>query len=221
MTMTTQDSQSTTYDWLQNILKNSLTWIAGRILLWRDKRPYAIERWNEEKPKGYKRAYDKSEYDSWGEGIRINDKLEISGELVQQLLVAVESNPYPGKQMRVLQVAVEQVPDAGKSTWCLILADTDFGFPPNFANEKICFPAAVEIAIEELERLLYEQVREDNTLLAGEVPAVLSLPSRGVRYLAVKKELQRRGWVWSQRREEGKKVKIVTAPPEPSYRQEI
>jgi hypothetical protein len=106
MTMTTQNSQNTTYVWLQNILKNSLTWIAGRILLWRDKRPYAIECRDREKPKGYKRAYDKSEYDSWDERIKINDKTELYAELIKRFLVAVEDNPYPGKQLRVIQIAV-------------------------------------------------------------------------------------------------------------------
>lgn len=213
MTKITTNSRSTTYDWLLNILKNSLTLASGKIALWRSKRGYAIARREAERQRTITESYDKSEFDGWCERININDKFEVNTELVRRLLFAVESNPYPGKQARVQQVAVEQVPDASKSAWADILTDREFGFPVNFGNERIYFPNKIEATIEELEQLLHEQVREDRTILASEVTKVIGLANCSARYKVVKQELQTRGWCWRQRREQGKVVSIVVAPP--------
>jgi hypothetical protein len=206
MIKTKTNSQTTTYDWLLSILKNSLISAIGKIELWQDKRAYAVECRDKE------RGQDQAEYDGWSERINLNDDFVVNAESLRRLKVAVEGNPYPGRQIRVQQVAVEQVPETGKFRWRLIFEDTDFGFPVNFANQKICFPVLVELTVEDIEKVLFELVREDNTILASDVPEALNLKANGKAYREVKSKLEERGWSWRQRKEEGKVVKIVEAP---------
>jgi hypothetical protein len=206
MTKIKISSQVTTYDWLLSILKNSLILAVGKIEFWQSKRAYAVECRDEEKYK------DQVEYDSWSERIEINDNFEVSTELVKRLLIAVEGNPYPGRQMRVQQVAVEQVSGVRKFTWRLILEDSDFGFPPNFANEKVSFPALNIVAVEDIEAILYNLVREDNTILAVKVPEALNMGASSKGYREVKNILKTRGWRWEQKWESGKNVKVIIPP---------
>lgn len=186
-----------------------------KVNLWREKRPYAIERKQAERQVGFGAAYDKSEFDGWSERIRINDQFEVNTELLGRLIVKVEGNPYPGEQRRVLKLAIDLIPEGGKVGWRSIFQDKEFGFPPNFENERITFPAEVAVDVKEIERRLYEFVREDNTIVAAVVPVVLNLKAHSNAYRAVKSKLEERGWCWVQRREQGKKVKVVVAPPEP------
>jgi len=206
MTRTETSSQITTYDWLLNILKNSLISAAGKIELWQDKRAYAVECREEEKYK------DPAEYDSWSERVNLNDQFVVNAESLRRLKIAVEGNPYPGKQKRVQQVAVEQVPETGKLRWLLIFEDSDFGFPVNFANQKICFPVLIELTVEDIEEILYNLVREDNTILAVKVPEALNMGASSKGYREVKNILKTRGWRWEQKWESGKNVKVIIPP---------
>ena len=206
MTKTTSDNQITTYDWLLNILKNSLISVAVKIELWQEMRAFAVEVREREKLK------DRREYDGWSERINLNDNLVVNTETLRRLKIAVEGNPYPGRQMRVQQVAVEQIPEVGKFKWRLIFQDSDFGFPNNFGSEKICFPVMVELTVEDIEKVLFELVREDNTIVAAIVPAALSMKPTGKEYKEVKEILKSRGWVWSRQYEEGKRVRVIVAP---------
>jgi len=212
VTKTTPDSQSTTYDWLKNILANSWMFAQGKVHLWRDRRPFAIECRNAERKVVYNSSYDKNEYDGWHERVKLNDEFEVSTELLGRLIVQVESNPYPGEQKRVLKIAVDLIPEGGKFGWMAIFRDPDFDFPPNFENERITFPAEVSVDVKVIEQKLWELVREDDTIVASEIPSALNLEANSKPFRAIKSKLQERNWEWSRRIEEGKKVTIVTAP---------
>jgi hypothetical protein len=139
--------------------------------------------------------------------------------LVGDLIVSLEGNPFPGEQHTVLHVAVELFPEAkvmlspkvfisGKNLWVRV-------FEEGKVNhwEKVYFPVALwDVDIVEMEELLRERVREDNTIVAADVPVVLNLEGKSKAYRLVKSKLQERGWCWCSRREGGKKVKIVVAP---------
>ena len=206
MTKTTSDNQITTYDWLLNILKNSLISVAVKIELWQEMRAFAVEIREREKLK------DRSEYDGWSERINLNDALVVNTETLRRLKIAVEGNPYPGKQMRVQQVAVEQIPEVGKFKWRFIFQDSDFGFPNNFGNERVYFPVLVELTVEDIEKVLFELVREDNTIVATLAPVALNMKPTGKQFKEVKELLKNRGWVWSRQYEEGKRVRVIIAP---------
>lgn len=212
MTKTTPNSQSTTYDWLKSILQNSWMFAQEKVHLWRERRPYAIERREAEKPIAYGAAFDFSELDGWSDRIKINDQFEVNTELLGRLIVQVESNPYPGEQKRVLKMAVDLIPDGGKFGWQAIFRDRDFGFPPNFENERISFPAEVSLNVKDIERKLWELVRADNTIAADAVAPALGFKANSKAYRTIKSKLQERNWVWANRREEGKMTKIVIAP---------
>ena len=179
--------------------------MAVKIELWQEMRAFAVEVRERE-------IKDRSEYDGWSERISLNDRLVVNTESLRRLKIAVEGNPYPGKQMRVHQVAVEQIPEVGKFRWRLIFEDSDFDFPVNFGSERISFPVLIELTVEDIEKVLFELVREDNTVLASLVPVALSLKPTGKQYKEVKKILLSRGWVWSRQYEEGKRVRVVIAP---------
>ena len=212
MTKTIQNSQNTTYDWLKNILANSWTFAQERVHLWRDRRPFAIECRNAERQVAFGAAYDKSEYDGWCERIKLNDQYEVSTELLGRFIVKVEGNPYPGEQKRVLKIAVDLIPEGGKFGWQAIFQDPSFNFPPNFENERITFPAEISVDVKVIEQKLWELVREDNTIVASEIPSALNLAPTGKAYASVRTKLKERNWVWSRRRESGKNLWIVTAP---------
>ena len=213
MTKTTSNSQSITYDWLVNTLTNSWMFAQERVSLWRKKRAFAISQKEKEKSgKDKRKAYDKSEYDGWSERIRINDNYEVATELIGRLSEAVQSNPYPGERKRVLTIAVSLIPEGGKGGWRVILQDPDFNFPPNFANERITFPALVSVSVLDIEKKLWELVREDNTISASEVPRALNMGPNSKAYREVKTSLEQRDWRWGQRRIQGKMEKVVFAP---------
>jgi hypothetical protein len=211
VTKTTSNSQSTTFEWLLNILKNSKEFAQARVYLWRDLRSFAIKMKGLEAPYG-SQSYDKSEYDGWVERIRLNDQFEVNTELLGRLIIKVEDNPYPGEQKRVLKLAMDLIPEGGKGGWCAIFRDSDFDFPPNFENERISFPAEVSVDVKVIEGKLWELVREDNTIAADAVAPALGFKANSKAYRTIKSKLQERNWIWANRREEGKMTKIVIAP---------
>ena len=211
MTKTTPSSPNTTFDWLLNTLTNSLKSAKERVLFWRDRRSFATERREAEKPANGG-SYDRSEYDRWCEVIRINDQFEVSTELLGRLIVKVEGNPYPGERRSVLKLAVDLIPEGGKVGWRAIFQDPDFKFPRNFENERITFPAEVSVDVREIERRLLELAREDRTIAAAEVAPCLGMVANGKAFRVVKERLEERKWVWSKRREGGKLVRIVIPP---------
>jgi hypothetical protein len=183
-----------------------------RVSSWRKNRSFATERKEAERQLIFGGAYDRSEYDGWSERIRLNDQHEVNTELVGKLLEAVEDNPYPGQRRRVLTVAVDLIPEGGKVGWRLIFEDPGFDFPSNFANEKVTFPALVNISVIEIERKLWELVRKDYTIAASDVPAALNIEPRSNAYREIKKNLESRNWRWGQRRVDGKMEKVVFPP---------
>jgi hypothetical protein len=139
--------------------------------------------------------------------------------LVDDLIVSLEENPFPGEQLTVLYVAVKLFPDAkimlsprvfstGEGLWLRIFQEGRIDY-----REKIYFPVKVaEINVSEVEQLLWKMVRKDNTILASDIPAVVNLEGNSKAYRALKSKLQERNWVWTRRREDGRLITIVIAP---------
>jgi hypothetical protein len=163
--------------------------------------------------------HDLIDWDILNERIVYNDGLVVVESLVSNLIVVLESNPFPGEKKRVLEVAQELFPGArvvlypkvkleGEKLWLEV-----FELGGIEHRERLRFPVKEgEIDVAEAEKLLYERVREDNTILAVEVPKVLNVGAGSKVYREVKSKLQERGWTWKQRREYGKVVSIVAAP---------
>jgi hypothetical protein len=220
-----RNSASTTYDWLKNILNRSLELLTEASASWTLNREAALTLLSETKTEKYR---DYSEEDWQQYRIDRNDNLGTVFLLIQQLLGAVEQNPFPGEQMSLLVFASRALPNVrfrwegkgayakGKGAWRLIFCENEFfctcgrGWIGDF---RVCFPAVVgAIGLEEIERKLCELCREDGTVPAGVVPEVVGSGVNTVQYRSVKKVLQDRGWTWGQRRLGGKMEKVVFAP---------
>jgi hypothetical protein len=161
-------------------------------------------------------AYDKSEYDRIKSLIDFYDDKIVAFNLLLDLQFELESNPFPGRQVRLIQAAYELNPDLrlwhlwGYSAWKAILRE--FELPSGY---RIKFPVCADDAdIAEVELTLLQLVREDNTILAVDVPMALKLEVNSKAYRAVKKELEARGWVWKSKRIDGVKYKVVVPPKE-------
>lgn len=159
------------------------------------------------------------DWDIINERIVYNDGLVVVEALVGKLIVVLEDNPFPGEKKRVLDIAQELFPGArvvlypkvslsGEQLWLEIFELGDIEH-----RERLRFPVKdTERNIQEIEDTLYAQIREDNTMLASTVPVILKVKSTSREYANIRNQLQKRGWTWSQRRENGVKVKIVYAP---------
>jgi len=219
MTKTISNSRNFTLDSLLNTLKRFWDRLIPRNVRWREIRSESI---------AAQRVYKKNkkwdlgarrDWDIEHERITFSDGMVTVETLVGDLIIVLEENPFPGEQRTVLNVAVELFPDAkvmlepkvfssGAKLWVRIFEEGRVDY-----REKIYFPVKVgEIDIAETEELLWRMVREDNTILAADIPIALNLAPTGKAYTTIRAKLKERNWVWGARRESGKMVKIVTAP---------
>jgi hypothetical protein len=216
MTRRIASNRSSTLVSLLNTLTRYLDWLKARNEAWLRRRTETIALRRE-----YKRDRNphNRELDYLTERIAYNDGLVVVETLVSRLIVALEGNPFPGEKKRVLEIARELFPEAqvmlqpgvftnGEKLWSIVL---DIGEIDH--RERLRFPVKEdEVEVTEAERMLYESIRQDNTLLAMEVPKVLNLEANGKTYRSVKSKLEERGWRWVVRKERGKAVRVVIAP---------
>jgi hypothetical protein len=219
MTKITSNRAHFTLEFLLNTLRRFWVSLIPRNARWEEVRSEAIfeqRKYSKNKNRDREARYD---WDYIHDRITYNDGMVAVEALVDDLIVSLEENPFPGEQLTVLYVAVKLFPDAkimlsprvfstGEGLWLRIFQEGRIDY-----REKIYFPVKVrEIDISETEELLWKMVRADNTILAAEIPVALNLKPTGKEYASVRAQLKERNWVWSSRREEGKVVKIVIAP---------
>ena len=216
MTKTTSNNRNTTLALVLNTLARFLEWLKARNECWLLRRAETIELRRE-----YKRDRNPGnrESDYLTERVAYNDGLVVVETLVGRLIVTLEGNPFPGEKKRVLEIALELFPDAevmlqpkvftrGEKLWSAIFEIGEIDH-----RERLRFPVKnEEMEVAEIEKLLYENVREDRTILAAKVPSVLNLGANSKTYRSVKSKLEGRGWCWVVRKEYGKTVKVVLAP---------
>ena len=219
MIKTISNSRNSTLDSLLNTLRKFWGWLIPRNVRWREVRPEAIaEQRNYKKAKVWDREA-RRDWDIARERVTFNDGVVTVETLVGDLIFVLEENPFPGEQRTVLNIAVELFPDAkvmldpkvsisGEKLWVRIFDEGEVDY-----RERIYFPIKIkEIDIVETEDLLWEMVREDNTIVAADIPVALNLSGKSKAYRSVKSKLQERGWRWCSRKELGKVIKIVVAP---------
>jgi hypothetical protein len=219
MTKTISNSQNSTLGSLLNTLRRFWVSLIPRNARWKEVRSEAI---SEQRRYGKNKDRDREARQDWDmvrDFVTFNDGMGAVETLVGDLIVSLEENPFPGEQHTVLHVAVKLFPDAkvmlaprvfytGEGLWLRILQEGKVDY-----REKVYFPVKVtEIDVSEMEQLLWGMVREDNTIVAADIPVAVKLEGNSKAYRVLKGKLQERNWVWSSRREEGKVVKIVIAP---------
>lgn len=220
MTKKIQNKPTTTLSSLVNTLERFLSWLELRNESWLRNKEFAFETY-----KSYRKdkEWHAADADLWASAIAYNEAMLVVEELVSDLKFALERNPFPGEQKRLVAVALELFPPGtgvkfepgkrrelikGDKLWRKIfeIGEVDFA-------EKIYFPKADgDWDIVEVEEKLLLLVRKDNTILAAEIPKNLNMKPQSKVYAQVRATLRERGWEWGQRREEGKVVKIVIPP---------
>lgn len=220
MTKKTLSRPTTTLSLLVNTLERFLSWLEARNESWLRNKKFALATY-----KSYRKdkEWHAADADMWAVAIAYNEALLVVEDLVTDLKFALERNPFPGEQKRLVAVAVELFPPEtgvkfepgrrralikGDKLWRKI-----FKIGEVCITEKIYFPEADgELDIAEVEEKLMLLVREDNTILAAVVPVALGLTPTGKAYTRMRAILKRRGWQWKQRKKSGKVEKIVIAP---------
>ena len=219
MTKTTQIKPTTTLSSLVSTLERFLSWLEPRNESWLNNKKFAFETY-----KTYRKdkEWHAADADMWAVAIAYNEAMLLVEELVTDLKFALERNPYPGEQKRLVAVAVELFPDAGVKfepgrRRALVKGDKlwrkIFEIGEISLAEKIYFPEADgEWDIVEIEEKLLLLVRADNTILAAEIPESLRMKATGKVYSAVRATLKGKGWEWVRRREDGKLATVVFPP---------
>jgi hypothetical protein len=204
---------STTLTLLISIIQRSLNSHADTLKRFKQLRSHYIESIEQEKPVGQK-AYDKAEYDRLQSLLQHYDEMLVAFELLLELQVDLERNPFPGQQLRLIQVARALYPlirvwqRVGRAAWQRVFYE--FDIPEDY---RVTFPTTVsEIDIHEIELILLQLVRDDNTIPAISVPAALNLSPNSKQYRDVKNVLTKRGWQWKHRRVNNSTQKIVIPP---------
>lgn len=220
MTKKIQSRPTTTLSSLVNTLERFLSWLEARNESWLRNKELAFATY-----KSYRKdkEWHASDADMWAAAIAYNEAMLVIEELVNDLIFALERNPFPGEQKRLVAIAVELFPKEtgvrfepgrrrafikGDKLWRKVFEIGEINL-----TEKIYFPEEDgEWDIVEVEEKLLLLVRADNTILAAEVPMALNLKANGKAYRLVKTTLKERGWQWKQRKEGGKVERIVIAP---------
>jgi hypothetical protein len=204
---------STTLTSLISIIQRSLNSHADALARFKQLRSQYIEAINIEKPVAQK-AYDKAEYDRLQSLLLHYDEMLVAYELLLDLQVDLERNPFPGQQLRLIQVARALYPlirvwqRMGRPAWQRVFYE--FDIPEDY---RVTFPTTVsEIDIHEIELTLLQLVSEDNTIPAIDVPVALNLSPNSKQYHNVKNALTVRGWQWKSRRMNNTMQKIVIPP---------
>jgi hypothetical protein len=208
-----QSRASSTLTLLISIIQNSLVLHGETLKRFLQLRNQYVDRIDEEKQVSNK-SYDKSEYDRAVSLLYYYDEMLIAHELLLDLQVELEDNPFPGEVLRLSQIARALYPtirvwrSKGLAAWKRIFEE--YNLPGEY---RVTFPVKVgETDIEEVELLLLQLVREDNTIPAPDVPAALNLSPNCKQYRVVKTALIERGWQWKSRRYYSTTQKVVVPP---------
>jgi hypothetical protein len=215
MTKTTIKDQSITLSLLLNILERLLVSLRDQNQCWLRNRDFAKEQLQEYAED----EYSQEECDIWGERIVYNEALLLSEELLTELAIALEKNPFPGQRLRVVAVASVLFPDAivafepklfltGRKLWLRLFDETGLPY-----EAKVYFPLEMgDVNVVEIEEEMLRIAGSREELSVADVASVLHWEPRSKTYRTVKKELESRGWRWASKRVDGEKVKVIYPP---------
>lgn len=217
MIKTITDRQTATLSSLLSILARYLVWLKDRNACWEANRKLAYSTLREYEGE---KEWHKEDEDLWRGRITYNEAMCVVEVLIENLIEALERNPFPGQRKRLLPTATELFPDAevsfeskvsvrGERLWRRVF--TDGGI--SCEVDKIRFPDDAEVDVAEIERKLLQLVGEEGYLRASEVALVLNTGENSKIYKVTKKELVGRGWTWKGKKVGGVVSKVVYPPP--------
>jgi hypothetical protein len=151
---------------------------------------------------------DQKSIDSASERYRIW-LLHIEGyTLLVDLCDKIDTNPFPGMQVKVTKVAVRLSPEVGRSRWLSIFELYDID-----ASWRLYFPAeVVEFDVAALESELLKLAGERDSVPIAETREVIPWVPTSKAYQTAKRALEERGWQWKNVKREGKQGKAIVVP---------
>ena len=190
---------------LSSIIRKSLSKHASTVKLYDEARPALKRIIRELKREKYK---DKKSIDARIEQLQIWSFAILGYELLTALAGRIDANPFPGKRMTLAQIAFGLMPDVRSGVWMAI-----FGIFELCVSERHYFPVAVEeLDVGEIEGKLRELLAGRDALPVKETKDVMPWVPQSKTYVAVKKELQRRGWLWRSLKRKGVVSKVIIPP---------
>jgi len=210
MTKATNGEEITTLDFLTSIIQKSRISFLGAL--------ESFERQSEDYQKVLAQAIaerDQYEINSWVGKIAKWQNIRLASEILGDLILRLEDNPFPGKRCRFFRVCVELYPrlelkhtGRGKMVWNWIFEE--FRLPRDY---YIVFPEKAEVVdVEEVERELLKLAGANNVVTVESAKSVLVWSPKSKIYKVVRCALEERGWAWKVRRVGSKTERVICAP---------
>jgi hypothetical protein len=150
--------------------------------------------------------WDPDEVKWINERYRLCKKQALDYILCLNLVTILDTVSFPGEHLTYLEVAKRVVVDC--TEWELCGAIREIGLKP---NQRVYFKVRTDlVSVESAEAILKELIGVGNYVLASEFTKELALPVKSATYTALKKELVRRGWVWSSKKVKRQVVKVIS-----------
>ena len=216
MIKTTTSRQTATLSSLLSTLARYLVWLKDRNACWEANRDFAYSTLREYENE---KEWHREDEDLWRGRIVYNEAMCVVEVLIENLIEALERNPFPGQRKRLLPTATELFPDAevsfepkvavkGERLWRKVFSDGGI----SCEVDKITFPGDVVFDIAEVEVELLQLVGQEGYLRASEIAVVLNTGENSKLYKATKRELVSRGWIWKGKKIGGIVSKVVYPP---------
>lgn len=151
---------------------------------------------------------DQKSIDARTEQLQIWSFAILGHELLATLADRLETNPFPSQRLTLREIAFRLVPNVKSAVWFAIFSIFELS-----ANERFYFPAAEEDwDAEAIEGKLWKLLGEREAVPVKEVKEVMPWGTNSKTYIAVKRELQERGWLWRSLKREGVVSKVIFPP---------
>ena len=175
--------------------------------------PWTVNQINEFEAKG-----EKHEADRLKRTLSIHEERRQNLFALLDLWVALDKNPYPGKQLRLCTAAAKLLPDytyegfGGEAAWKGLLEfygkDLDC-----YYDVLITFPVKyVDKSIDEIEYELFTYCHVDSAVPVTVLTDILDCNKNSKYYRAIKQQLESKGWSWHQRRRAGEIEWAISRP---------
>jgi RNAse (barnase) inhibitor barstar len=134
------------------------------------------------------------------------------------LWVALDRNPYPGKQLRLFTAATKLLPDytyegfQGEAAWKGLIQF--YGKELDcYYDVLITFPVKYVVKeIDEIEHELFTYCHTDSAVPVTVLTDILDCNKNSKYYRAIKQQLESKGWSWHQRRRAGEIEWAISRP---------
>jgi hypothetical protein len=150
--------------------------------------------------------WDPDEVKWINERYRLCKRQALDYVLCLNIATVLETVSFPGEHLSYLDVAKRVIADC--TEWELANAIREIGLNP---CERVYYKASTDlVSVERAEELLLGMLADGEYILASDFVKALELPVKSATYTALKKELGNKGWVWRNKKVNGKVLKAIS-----------